>query len=89
MHLLLRALAAIAEVLVETDEFDGVPPDADAEPKTAAAENIETRRLLGHENSLSLRQDQHLGREFDLARRGTQESEQHESGRLAALTPST
>src|SRR5262249_2348353 len=58
LHLLLGAAAAIVKVLVEPGELDLVPADADAEPEPAAAQRIETDRLLGDEHSLALRQDQ-------------------------------
>src|SRR6516162_587723 len=43
-NLFFRPLAAIVEILIETDELDGVPADADAEPEAPAGENIETGR---------------------------------------------
>src|SRR5215472_6604843 len=50
--LLFRTLAAIAEILVETDELDRVPADANAEPKAPVRENVESSRLLRNEHGL-------------------------------------
>src|SRR5215469_10248578 len=61
LHLFLGAAAAIAEILVEPDELGLIPADADAQPKPAATQHVETRRLLGDECSLTLRQDQYTG----------------------------
>ena len=40
-HLLRRALAAVAEVLVEADELYLVPADADPEPEPAARQQVD------------------------------------------------
>jgi len=54
------------EVLVETGKLDLVPADPNAEPEPSAAQHIEAGRLLGDEDGLALRQDQHTGREAEL-----------------------
>jgi len=66
------------EILVEADEFHLVPTHADAESEAAAAEHVETGSLLGNQHSLTLRENQHLGGEFDLFRTGSDETERHE-----------
>src|SRR3982074_3378441 len=66
LPLLLGAAAAIVEVFVETDEFDLVPADTDPEPEPAAAQRVEAGGLLGDQRGLTLRQDQHAGREAEL-----------------------
>jgi hypothetical protein len=63
------------EILVEADELHLVPADADAEPEAPAAEYVETGGLLGNQHGLTLREDQHLGGEFDLFRAGGNEAE--------------
>src|SRR5262249_17803220 len=73
----LGPLAPVVEILVEADELDLVPAHADAEAETAAAEDVETGSLLGNQHRLTLREDQHLGGEFDLFRAGGDESERH------------
>ena len=78
LHLLLGAAAAIVEILVEPGELDLVPADPDAEPEPAAAQHIERSRLLGDENGLALRQDQHAGRKSELVRASGEIPEQHE-----------
>jgi hypothetical protein len=78
LHLLLGAAAAIVEILVEPNEFDLVPADADAEPEPAAAQGIEAGGLLGDQRGLALRQDQHAGREAELWRHAGQIAEQDE-----------
>src|SRR6185369_974363 len=66
LDLFLGTLAPIVEILVEADEFHLVPAYADAEPEAAAAEHVETGGLFGNQHGLTLREDQHLGGEFDL-----------------------
>src|SRR6185369_9359889 len=66
------------EILVEADELHLVPAHPDAEPEAAAAEHVETGSLLGNQNRLTLRENQHLGGEFDLFRAGSDETERHE-----------
>jgi len=78
LHLLLRAPAAVVEILVEAGELDLVPADPDAEAEPAAAQHIERGRLLCDENGLALRQDQHAGRKAELARASGEKAEQHE-----------
>src|SRR5262245_24632132 len=75
LDLFLGPLAPVVEILIEADELDLVPADADAEPETAATEHVETGRLLGNQHRLTLRENQHLGREFDLFRAGSDEAE--------------
>src|SRR5262245_20755322 len=58
-HLLLGTLAAGVEVHAETLELDLVPAYADAQAKTAVAQDIEAGRLLGDQRRLALGQDQH------------------------------
>jgi hypothetical protein len=78
LDLLLGAASAVMEVLVEPGKFDLVPADPDAEPEPAAAQHIETGRLLGDENGLALRQDQHARRKTKLIRASGKKAEQHE-----------
>src|SRR4030095_8291900 len=75
LDLFLGPLAPVVEILVEADELDLVPADADAEPEAPAAEHVETGGLFGNQHSLTLREDQHLGREIDLFRAGCDEAE--------------
>ena len=78
LDLFLGPLAPVVEILVEADELHLVPAHADAEPEAAAAEHVETGGLLGDQHRLALREDQHLGGEFDLFRAGGDETERHE-----------
>ena len=77
LHLLLGAAAAVVKILVEPGEFDLVPADPDPEPEPSAAQHIETSRLLGDEDGLALRQDQHTGRKAEFVRAAGEISEQH------------
>src|SRR4030095_14662786 len=62
-HLFLGALAPGAEIHAETLELDLVPADADAKAELAPlAQRVETRRLLGDQGGLALRQDHNAGR---------------------------
>jgi hypothetical protein len=47
------------EIFVETNKLELIPADADTEPKAAARQLVERGRLLCHQDSLPLRQDQH------------------------------
>ena len=77
-HLLLRAAAAVVEILVEPGKLDLVPADPDAEPEPPARQYVEACRLLRDERGLALRQDQHLRRKIlDFRDRG-EKPEQHE-----------
>jgi hypothetical protein len=58
---LLRAAAAVAEILVEAGELDRVPTDPDPEPEAPAAQHVQRGGLLGDDHGLALCQDQHLG----------------------------
>ena len=78
LDLLFRAASTVVEILVEADELDRVPADADAEAKAAAAQHVERSGLFRHENGLALRQDQHLRRKLDVPRAAGKEAEQHE-----------
>jgi hypothetical protein len=80
------------EILVEADELDLVPADPDAEPEAAAAQHVERCSLLGDENRLALRQDQHLGRKLDRLGATGKEAEQRKRimeqiGRGVAVAP--
>jgi len=66
------------KILVEADELHLIPAHADTEPEAAAAEHVETGSLLGNQHRLTLRENQHLGGEFDLFRAGSDETECHE-----------
>jgi hypothetical protein len=57
-HLLLGSAAAVSEILIETDELDLVPPDANAQPEPPLAQHIQTRCLFRDQRSLALRHDQ-------------------------------
>ena len=78
LDLLLRAAAAVVEILVEPGELDLVPTDPDAEPEPPARQHIETGGLLGDEHGLALCQDQHLRREIADAGAAGEKTEQHE-----------
>src|SRR5215469_15024330 len=77
LDLLLGAATAIVKVLVEPGKLDLVPADPDAEPEPTAAQHIEAGSLLGDENGLALRQDQHPGREAELRGAAGEKAEQH------------
>ena len=92
LDLLLRAAAAVAEILVEADELDRVPADPDAKTEASAAQHVERGSLLGDEHRLALGEDQHLGRELDVPGTAGEKAEQHkrvmeEIGRCVAITP--
>ena len=76
LDLLLGAAAAIVKILVEADELDLVPADPDPEPEPAAAQHVETGRLLRDQRRLTLRQDQDAGRKPELARAAGEKTEQ-------------
>ena len=65
LDLLLRAAAAVREVLAERLELDEVPAEPDAEPEAPAGEDVDLGRLLGDERGLPLRQDEHAGDELE------------------------
>ena len=66
------------KIFVEPDKLDLVPPDPDAQPEPPARQDVETGGLFGDKHGLTLRQDQHLGREIaDLGAAG-EKTEQHE-----------
>src|SRR6266849_2395106 len=75
--LLRRAPAAIVEILVEADELDLVPADADPEPAPAARELVERGRLLRHQHRLALRQDKHTHRKADLSGAAGEKAKQY------------
>src|SRR5262249_42000936 len=65
------------EILTQGLVLDGIPADTDAQPQTTATEHIDFRRLLGHQGSLTLRQDedgrhqlQPLGNASEIAHEG-------------------
>ena len=78
LHLFLGTAAAVVEILVEPGVLSFVPADPDAEPEPAAAQDIESGRLLGDKHRLALRQDQDAGREPELLRAAGEIAEQHE-----------
>jgi hypothetical protein len=78
LDLFFGSLASVMEILVEADELHLVPTHADAQSETAAAEHVETGRLLGNQHGLALCKNQHLGGEFDLFRAGGDKTEGHE-----------
>ena len=67
LDLLLDAPRAVPEIHAERFVFHVVPADRHAEPEPAAAEHVERRRLLGHQRSLPLRQDDDAGDELPSA----------------------
>ena len=69
LDLLLRAPAAVAEVLAERLELDEVPAEPDAEPEVPAREDVDLGRLLRDERGLPLRQHEHAGDELEPGRR--------------------
>ena len=73
-----RAHAAGRPVLVKADELRLVPADADAEPKSAAGQDIDTGGLLGDQDRLALGQDQDLYRKPDALGCVREKSEQDE-----------
>ena len=75
LDLLGEATAALVERLAERLVLDCVPPQADSEPETTASEEVDLRRLFGHERGLTLREDEDPGDE--LQRRGTGEIPEH------------
>ena len=78
LDLFFGPFAPVVKILVETDELHLVPADANSKPEAAAAEHVETGCLLGNQHRLTLREYQHLSREFDLARAGSDVTERHE-----------
>ena len=60
------ALNSRLELLVQTDELDFVPSDANAEPQPATREFVERCRLLRYQNRLALSEYQHPGCKADL-----------------------
>ena len=70
--------AAGVEVLAERLVLHEVPAAPDAKPEAAAAEHVHRRRLLGDQRRLSLRQDQHAGRQLDPLGRRREIAEEHE-----------
>jgi hypothetical protein len=77
LDLLPRALATIVKILVQANEFHLVPAHADAEAESAFAENIQTGRLFGDQNGLTLRQNQDTGGQADFAGAASQEAEKN------------
>jgi hypothetical protein len=69
---------AIVEILVESDEFDLIPADADAEAESPAAQHVERSRLLCDQHRLTLRQYQYTDGKADLLRAAGKKPEQDE-----------
>src|SRR5215510_15527919 len=57
-NLLLTPSPTDVEILAQGLVLDRIPVDADAQPQATGAEHIDFRRLLGHQGSLPLRQDE-------------------------------
>ena len=66
-HLLAASPAARLEVLAQRLELAAASPDADAEPKAPAAQDVDLGRLLRHQRGLSRRQHQHRRHQLDRA----------------------
>src|SRR5581483_8706797 len=56
-----HSAAAGAEILTQCCVFDVVPPDSDTESQPPAGQQIQVRRLPGHEHGLALGQDEDAG----------------------------
>src|ERR1022692_4364208 len=69
--------AAVGEALAERLVLDGVPAEADSQPKPAAGQQVHFRRLLGDERGLPLRQDDDAGHQLQGGQRG-QVAEEHQ-----------
>ena len=70
----------------------GFQPTPTPKPKAPAAQHVERGGLLGDQHRLTLRQDQHLGRELDIPGAAGEEAEQHKRvvekiGRGVAVAP--
>src|SRR4051794_33623374 len=76
--LLLHACRTIVEILAERLVLDLVPANADAQAQPAAAEHIDLSRLLGHQRSLPLRQNDHAGHKLKPLGQAGQVAEQDE-----------
>ena len=68
-HLLGRAASAVVEILVEADELNLVPADADAEPEASAAQHVERGGLFCDQHRLALCQNQDTNGKADPLRR--------------------
>ena len=77
LHLLFGPPAAVAKILVQPDELDLVPADADAEPEAAPAQHVQRGRLLRDQHRLALRRISTPVEKPTCGAAG-QEAEQHE-----------
>jgi hypothetical protein len=57
-HLLFGSAATVPEILIQTDELDLVPADANAQPEPPFAQHVQTRCLFRDQHGLALRHDQ-------------------------------
>ena len=78
LDLFIDASPPVGKIHAERLELHMVPADRHAEPEPAAAEHVESRRLLGHQRGLALRQDDDAGDELQPLGDGGEEGEQHE-----------
>src|SRR5262245_2360589 len=78
LDLLTDAPASRMEILVEGLVLDVVPADAHAEAQAPASQHVHRRSLLGHQRSLTLRQDHDARDQLQLLRAGAEEAEQDE-----------
>lgn len=78
MDLLVESLAASGEVGADASVFGEVPPDADRHGQASARQPVERRCLLGHEGSLSLREDHDARTEPQGRGRRSQKTEEGE-----------
>ena len=76
--LLLDALAAIAEVLVQGAVLDLIPTYPNSQPQASAAEYIQCGGLFGNQSRLALGQDKDAGSKAQLTCDGAHEAEQQE-----------
>lgn len=58
--------------------LDGIPPDAYSQAQSSTGQQVELGGLLGHENRLTLRQNEDAGRESNAVRTGRDPGEEHE-----------
>jgi hypothetical protein len=63
LHLLLGSASTVVEILVQTDELDLVPTDADPPPEPPFAQHVQTCRLFRDQRGLALCHDQDAGGE--------------------------
>jgi hypothetical protein len=78
LDLLLATSSPIAERLAQSLIFDRIPAHADAQSHPTAAKHIHLGGLLGHQDGLALRKDQHSSRQLDRRGERSEITQQHE-----------